>query len=489
LKETPKFKIGDWVYDTVSNTVQKILEIDARGAKLNKQSWTYFTQLRKAITEEIEKELINQKLTEKMKAQTWAIIGEKRFLELMWQDLLSCGYKDDTGYSINKIGVHKSCEFIAININPLSKSITKKQFKSITTAGFKNDLPKWDKQFSLPEEYNEALAFAKEQLLDKYWVEEVPEYVECINIEGIGRKEWYILGKVYPVIKEEQGFNIPDEESGHSWNVYNGVVWKYFKPSTKKAYDEQMLLQEIKKKYPVGTKFYPAHVKNTKKEGAYCVITNDKFRIEFNNDIYALTDENLAYSFDKKDGNNSYNRVVFSDGKYAEILPEIKKWDVNTYIVMLKNEFNGRGSGDVTKGKIYEITEKSAGFPYIIDDSPYRINFNPEREENFTLKWFATKEEAETFVKTLATTLMFGKVEFTIKKGENFASTSYGNITREEIENAVEYLENLPSLKGYALTIFDENNSYQIISSSERIGFGCAKGNLIQLKAILAAFD
>ena len=100
----------------------------------------------------------------------------------------------------------------------------------------------------------------------------------------------------------------------------------------------------------------------------------------------------------------------------------------------------------------------------------------------------ATPEEIE---KVSTKTLNFGKVAFTIKKGNNFATTIYGEVTKKQIQDAIEYIKNPPRLTGYPLSIHvgsnynnigDENNSFQI-------GFGCKAGKLSELEAILKAFD
>ena len=49
----PVFKVGDWVYDAISCTVQQIKATDHNGADLHIQGWTYLNQLRKATPEEI----------------------------------------------------------------------------------------------------------------------------------------------------------------------------------------------------------------------------------------------------------------------------------------------------------------------------------------------------------------------------------------------------------------------------------------------------
>lgn len=52
------------------------------------------------------------------------------------------------------------------------------------------------------------------------------------------------------------------------------------------------LIEEAKKRYPIGTRFIPAHLSES---SSYCIVTNDKF-IKNDGGIYALTNENEIYS-------------------------------------------------------------------------------------------------------------------------------------------------------------------------------------------------
>ena len=100
----------------------------------------------------------------------------------------------------------------------------------------------------------------------------------------------------------------------------------------------------------------------------------------------------------------------------------------------------------------------------------------------------STPEEIEA---ASTKTLNFGKVTFTVKKGDDYATTPFGKVTREEIRDAIEYIKNPPKLATYPLSIHvgsnynnigDENNNF-------KLGFGCKTGTLAELEAILKAFD
>lgn len=91
--------------------------------------------------------------------------------------------------------------------------------------------------------------------------------------------------------------------------------------------------------------------------------------------------------------------------------------------------------------------------------------------------------------------LYFGKVKFTIKKGDNYATTEYGNVTKEEIGIAINYIENPPKLNNYTFGVRMEKGTttytLDIIEKSKEasIAFGCQEGTYKELKAIYNAFE
>ena len=87
--------------------------------------------------------------------------------------------------------------------------------------------------------------------------------------------------------------------------------------------------------------------------------------------------------------------------------------------------------------------------------------------------------------------LYFGKVKFTIHEG--YADTEYGKVTKEEVKNAIHYIENPPKLTGNTLSIH-YNSTYCKITELDNngtlsYGFGCQAGSLKELKAIYNAFE
>lgn len=87
------------------------------------------------------------------------------------------------------------------------------------------------------------------------------------------------------------------------------------------------LLEEAKRRYPIGTKFYPVHVGHAKKSNQYCIVVSNDFKMGTYGDIYALTDVGglFAYTHDTKHGNTSANRMVYQkeNNEWAEIINEM----------------------------------------------------------------------------------------------------------------------------------------------------------------------
>jgi hypothetical protein len=88
----------------------------------------------------------------------------------------------------------------------------------------------------------------------------------------------------------------------------------------------RQLIEEARRRYPIGTKFYPAHISDARYEKIYCIVVNDRFTFE-GGDIIALTDSgdhfmvSCEHDYDGH-GNTALNRIVYHHGKWAEIVEE-----------------------------------------------------------------------------------------------------------------------------------------------------------------------
>jgi hypothetical protein len=103
---------------------------------------------------------------------------------------------------------------------------------------------------------------------------------------------------------------------------------------------EDDLISEAKKKYPIGTKFRPAHIPGSDIT-EYCIVTEDSI-FHKNGDGIVLTINGCWWDRENpKYGNTNYNRVIYHEGKWAEIVSD--EPEINTY---------GLKVGDTLKAEI-----------------------------------------------------------------------------------------------------------------------------------------
>lgn len=142
---------------------------------------------------------------------------------------------------------------------------------------------------------------------------------ECINsfqvgesfLDLVNKKESKITSHNYTYYPENDKLyvNVSNDRGDKTQCIYNRGKW---------ASKVDNLIEEAKKRYPIGTKFRPAHIGNT--SGNYCLVSTENFKIE-NNVIYAkLKNNKVSESFPFEYGDNYLNRVIYYHGKWAEIL-------------------------------------------------------------------------------------------------------------------------------------------------------------------------
>jgi len=140
-------------------------------------------------------------------------------------------------------------------------------------------------------------------------------------------------------VLKDKTFKLVNFQGGSCWVVDHCGKDSYLAPFTsqfrlateeeiKKAEDD-LLLAEAAKRYPIGTKFYPAHANINSR---YCIITSEIF-IMNDKDIIATLDGTRCWdsSGDKKYGNTNLNRMVYTNGKWAEICEDVPDITINGY--------------------------------------------------------------------------------------------------------------------------------------------------------------
>lgn len=146
-------------------------------------------------------------------------------------------------------------------------------------------------------------------------VEEIPDYFECINVKF---NSDFTLGKIYK-LKSSKDFPKRLFITTDYGDVIGVFYWdesyikednNCFKPTTKKAFEKQEMLEKAKKDYPVGTLFRslitPSQIQEVT-EATHSIET-----IFGNGDLYATV------RTDKHFGGG----CIFYEGKWAEIVPK-----------------------------------------------------------------------------------------------------------------------------------------------------------------------
>ena len=207
-----------------------------------------------------------------------------------------------------------------------------------------SDLPKFE---VMPIGFN--LTEVKEEPIEEGW---------CIKITSENQdlvKKWFL----------EKGY-----ESGHCYSIgaYYGELHKKGRSDSFSSFAKELtldefkrlvlkenitsidLLEEAKQRYPIGTKFYPAHLSQRKQ---HCIVTSTNFKIS-DTCVYQVTDSGSLYdnSRNSKYGNTTYNRCVYENGKWAEIIEEPKtntteEFKVGDWVVPLNDDaYHDRNIGE-----------------------------------------------------------------------------------------------------------------------------------------------
>lgn len=200
------------------------------------------------------------------------------------------------------------------------------------------------------------------------------EYVKILD--------FYYSDKVLNKYKLENGWcYTTDNSSANNWEL----MPEGFIPNTEtKPEIVDNLIEEAKRRYPVGTKFFPAHISDNTSE--YCIITEDcKFVRDEDDVIYSkITTAHRGISERWVDrqifpeyGNTSYNRNVYFRGKWAEIMEEVPKSEdwipkINDWVVLMKGGHNWNSGMNKYVGKCVQLKElknKERSFWVIKEDN------------------------------------------------------------------------------------------------------------------------
>lgn len=154
----------------------------------------------KITFEQFKKYVLKEDVMSKQ-AQTFKITGSKSLLKAMWSDLLEAGYTEKSYAPDNNY--KQSNEYISTNLNSKCSLSDKEDFKVLYCGNVGGD---FHKTFNLPEQYTEALEFAKQQLDPSFWAPkfEVGDYVVVLSDESYhygnsNGPEKPVVGQIYKI--------------------------------------------------------------------------------------------------------------------------------------------------------------------------------------------------------------------------------------------------------------------------------------------------
>lgn len=129
-------------------------------------------------------------------------------------------------------------------------------------------------------------------------------------------------------------------------------------------------IEEVRRRYPVGTKFLPAHVEE--KMENYCIVVNDQFKIGTES-VSALTNEGSVFCGPGIHGSCALNRNVWHNGRWARIIDNTytSPYPIGTEVLVVNAVRGAYGAN----GMIGKITDKP--FTAGNSDSNLKIETSP----------------------------------------------------------------------------------------------------------------
>ena len=205
---------------------------------------------------------------------------------------------------------------------------------------------------------------------EKEWVPKIGDWIVITKSASnwISNMDEFV-DNVVQITNNNKGSNIRFANDGSwSWQLSDG---HFRKANPHEIPKEEVLLkddliEEAKKRYPVGTKFYPVHMAQKRE---YCIITDDTVFVKPSDIIYSEINGLVFNSNgDPKYGATTFNRTVYYKGKWADIVVEESTQceEVNLVGRYLKALVDYPNNGNVKKGEYGIITDSTcirADFP------------------------------------------------------------------------------------------------------------------------------
>ena len=230
-----------------------------------------------------------------------------------------------------------------------------------------------------------------------------------VSLEAISYRKEGDLFKVLP--KSYQGCLYYHEDTCSKTSTWRSAALEevhFYSNGGKNIYDmnkqtpESSLLQEAMERYPVGTKFIPAHL-HTEDTDSYCIATVDSgIRIDRDGDIYAyIGDSRWVESKRSFYGNTASNRKLYDADlrKWAPIIKD-KEEDL-TPLEKCKQMFPvGTVVETIYENMTFRETITQKAFDTLQD---YSIYGEPGNISSIFLRGWLYREDTKTYAKIIST--------------------------------------------------------------------------------------
>lgn len=242
----------------------------------------------------------------------------------------------------------------------------------------------------------------------------------------------------------------------------------------------------------------------------YRIKTKEEFVAEFgekfHDKVYRSWNNNgdMDYLFGTEISKENYD-VIIKDGSLGKVWPGktsgITYWVISKGMITnkplnnsisMKQNFAISGTTSLKEAFIKECgikpyNSETVGYQYLTDMDGKQIQgiTSDNCRKLFTLPkdWDAALAYVKDYYLPVITekVVFFGKLKCTIKKGNNFATTEFGKITKSQISRVLDNFNKQIKILGYDLEIVGVDNLV--------LKFGCQQGTVAEAKALLKAFN
>ena len=150
------------------------------------------------------------------------------------------------------------------------------------------------------------------------------------------------------------------------WDLGSRIPWSVFQQLIMRYYSHEEILLEAKKRFPIGTKYYPAHISKAsfiEPDANFIVGQDQSFILDHHSLSVDLQNPDKGY-YSKDRNGQAYNQVLFHQGDWARILSKPSNNQVMTKTEALLAEAISK----YPIGTQY-IPLKDSGRSYSIDDT------------------------------------------------------------------------------------------------------------------------